>query len=383
VDVCIKQYLDFSESVFRLDKNILSIPGGENNAYFSEQPLEAALKKVVLEATKCENTLLADDGDLSCPVFVVTTYGRIADGPLKLFKSYGFDKDQTSIWQAARATSAAPGFFPPAKVDVPPGPPGWYVDGGVRANNPSWEALVEAKKHWKTRKCFIVSIGTGFQKPVDFIGKKTQGTIATPDSEYPESGPSQNAELNDELHGADSELPSKSLLGGLKQGFRKTSSLIGGTIKSASTDVTDKAGGIKVPAHVINALVNLTTSSESTHVRVWEEANSEDEAAQFPYFRFNVLRGMDEIGLEEWRMAETLADLTRSYLDSPDVKRELGKCATGLLNPSAFEGTYSHRVEFNQLRFAAFTFHGTIRKKSFLRRAGSLHRRASRHLSEQ
>ena len=131
------------------------------------------MKKVIREGTetKDENTLLADYGDQICPVFVVTTPGRIADGPLKLFRSYGFDKDKTPIWQAARATSAAPAFFPPARVDIPL-PAGWYVDGGVRANNPSWEAMVEGKKYWGTRKCFIVSVGTGVQKPVDFIGKK-------------------------------------------------------------------------------------------------------------------------------------------------------------------------------------------------------------------
>ena len=339
--------------MFRLDKNILSIPVGENNAYFSEKPLEAALKKVILDATNSENTPLADDRDPSCPVFVVTTFGRIADGPLKLFKSYGFDKDQTPIWQAARATSAAPAFFAPARVDIPP-PAGWYVDGGVRANNPSWEAVVEAKKHWRTRKCFIVSIGTGVQKPVDFIGKKkTQGTsktaIATLESGHPESEPGQNAEPNDEIQRPDSELRSKSLFGGLKQGFKKASSKIGGTIKSASTNlqpVMDKVaqltripGGIKVATHIVNALVNLSTSSESTHVRVYKEANSHDESAQFPYFRFNVLRGIDEIGLEEWKMGEAMADFTRSYLELPDIKKELGKCAEGLLNPFAFEST--------------------------------------------
>jgi predicted acylesterase/phospholipase RssA len=352
VDVCIQKYLVFSESVFRLDKNILSIPVGENNAYFSEKPLEAALKKVVLDATKSENSVLADDGNPSCPVFVVTTFGRIADGPLKLFKSYGFDKDQTPIWQAARATSAAPAFFPPARVDIPP-PAGWYVDGGVRANNPSWEAMVEARKHWKTKKCFIVSVGTGVQKPVDFIGQTGQGTskaaIAIAEPDHPESEPTQNVGPKDELQRPDSQQHSKSRFGGLTQGFRKTSSKIRGTVKSASTNlqqVTDKAaqltripGGIKVAADIINALVNLSTSSESTHLRVWEETNSLDEAAQFPYFRFNVVRGMDEIGLEEWRMAEAMADLTRSYLESPDVKKELGKCAEGLLNPSAFEST--------------------------------------------
>lgn len=353
MDVCIKQYLHFSESVFRLDKNILSIPVGENDAYFSEQPLEAALRKVVLEATRSENTPLADDGDSSCPVFVVTTYGRIADGPLRLFKSYGFDKDQTPIWQAARATSAAPAFFPPARVDIPP-PAGWYMDGGVRANNPSWEAMVEAKKHWKTKKCFIVSIGTGVQEPVDFIGKKktpstSKTTIATTQDEHPECDPTQNAELNDELQRPDSELHSKSLFDSLKQRYRKVTSKIRGIIQLKSANlqpVTDKAlqltripGGIKVAIHIVNALVKLSTSSESTHLRVLEETKSQDESRQFPYFRFNVLRGMNKIGLEEWKRKDEMTDFTRAYLEYPDIKEELRKCAEGLLDPSAFEST--------------------------------------------
>ena len=204
--MCIDKYLEFSESVFRLDKNILGIPVGENNAYFSEKPLEDALKKVIRDATKSENTHLADNGNPSCPVFVVAAYGRIATGQLKLFRSYGFDKDQTPIWQAARATSAAPAFFPPARVTVP-SPPGWYVDGGVRANNPSWQAMVEGKKYWKTRKCFIVSVGTGIQKPVDFIGKNRRSYTqidATP-SELPESDLAENSGSSDEVQRPDSK----------------------------------------------------------------------------------------------------------------------------------------------------------------------------------
>jgi hypothetical protein len=124
---------------------------------------------------------------------------------------------------------------------------------------------------------------------------------------------------------------------------------IGETLQSATRTiqpVTDKAaqitripGGVKVEAHIMKALVSLSTSSESTHLRVWREANSQDESAQSPYFRFNVLRGLDEIGLEEWRMAEAMADMTRSYLDSPEVNEDLRKCAEGLQNPSAFEST--------------------------------------------
>src|SRR5271163_1555472 len=169
--------------------------------------------------------------DPSCPVFVVTAYARIADGTLKLFKSYGFDKAPTPIWQAARATSAAPAFFPPARVTIP-SPPGWYVDGGVRANNPSWEAIVEGKMHWKARKCFIVSVGTGVQKPVDFIGKKRTSVTATLQSE-----PAQNPEPNVKVQQPDSTQRPKAVFGGLKEGLKKAGTKIGGTIKSAARTV--------------------------------------------------------------------------------------------------------------------------------------------------
>jgi hypothetical protein len=302
------------------------------------------LKKVILKETGKENTPLADSGDPICPVFVVTTIGRIADGPLKFFKSYGHDRDQTLIWQAARATSAAPALFPPARVEVPPGPPGWYVDGGVRANNPSWEAKVEAGKQWRTRKCIIVSIGTGVQRPVDFIGK--QKMSQTPKTS--EETPTQSPELGATGQHSDSSPCSKSLFRTIGKGLKNAGTKVGRSLQSATTTiqpVTDKAaqitripGGIKVTAHVVKTLVNLSTSSEGTHLRVYEEAHSQDESAQFPYFRFNVQRGLDEIGLEEWKMAEAMGDVTRSYLESPDVKHELEKCAAGLLNPFAFEG---------------------------------------------
>jgi len=54
-------------------------------------------------------------------------------------------------------------------VEVPP-PGGWYIDGGLKWNNPSEVALTEARRNWKSGKqVLIVSIGTGVQKTADFI----------------------------------------------------------------------------------------------------------------------------------------------------------------------------------------------------------------------
>lgn len=65
--------------------------------------------------------------------------------------------------QAARATSAAPTYFEPARLKPASG--GDYfalVDGGVYANNPGLCAYVEARKLWPNETdLVVVSLGTG------------------------------------------------------------------------------------------------------------------------------------------------------------------------------------------------------------------------------
>ena len=69
------------------------------------------------------------------------------------------------MWQAARATSAAPWYFPPYRLEG--SSPNQYralVDGGVFANNPSLAGLTEARKwtqDWREPKYLVVSLGTG------------------------------------------------------------------------------------------------------------------------------------------------------------------------------------------------------------------------------
>lgn len=67
--------------------------------------------------------------------------------------------------EVSRATSAAPTYFPPMRVDVGGGKEMVCIDGGVAANNPTtvayYEALVEERELGADADFLILSLGTG------------------------------------------------------------------------------------------------------------------------------------------------------------------------------------------------------------------------------
>ena len=99
----------------------------------------------------------------SCGSFVCVT-NKDTGKPFRL-RNHRSSRDPgtgCTIWQAARATSAAPLFFPPIRFGVPPAN---YVDGALRHNNPVRVLYEEAQAVFDihatgTIRC-IISIGTG------------------------------------------------------------------------------------------------------------------------------------------------------------------------------------------------------------------------------
>lgn len=114
---------------------------------------------------------------------LVTAYGLERRQPLffKRHKARAEAERNFLMTEAARATSAAPTYFEPLKLDVP-GSNDYHalVDGGVFANNPAMCAYVEAKTLFPKAKDFlVVSLGTGeMTRKFPFEKAKDWGLIA-------------------------------------------------------------------------------------------------------------------------------------------------------------------------------------------------------------
>jgi len=94
----------------------------------------------------------------------MNAYNMNANIPV-LFRSYEFREPHSNckIWEAARATSAAPTFF--KHIEIGRAQP--YIDGGLGRNNPSRVVLDEAKALFGARHIgCLVSIGTGYAETI-------------------------------------------------------------------------------------------------------------------------------------------------------------------------------------------------------------------------
>ncbi|KAI9672992.1 MAG: hypothetical protein M1817_003156 [Caeruleum heppii] len=176
IDTCIDEYIQLSPQIFPVESSVSAnsfIKGfrqASGQPRFEAEPLERAIKRLVVkylgdEATEGEDTLLRfeasrDRSSPKCKTFVCVTSMK----PRRAFRFRSYhspqdDVEDCPIWQACRATSAAPTLFPPmliGKLKVP------FADGGLGHNNPIRSLMDEAGKLWPSRDSgCIVSIGTG------------------------------------------------------------------------------------------------------------------------------------------------------------------------------------------------------------------------------
>ncbi|KAM0482196.1 hypothetical protein ACHAP7_004423 [Fusarium lateritium] len=179
VDDCIRAYKKVAQQAFTPKARAI-IPGRPNGA-FSATQLEAAIKQTVRE--HCINPTCLEQRDRgeptrgSCPhddmhfrgESSTKTFRRVVlaitkdnvDALPTLFKTYDTSTslDGCTVWQVARATSAATTFFKPIRVgrdDIE------FIDAGFGYNNPCEVLIAEAQVQFSNRKKMqVLSIGTG------------------------------------------------------------------------------------------------------------------------------------------------------------------------------------------------------------------------------
>jgi patatin-like phospholipase/acyl hydrolase len=151
---------DVFTSMRRLFGNVFSGNfSGLAEEKYSHKPLEERLKKTL--GGRCIRDALTG--------LLITAYDigerrtvTLKKRPLRQGEE---PHDDYLFWQVARATSAAPTYYEPARVtNLTTGKSQTLVDGGVYANNPSVCAFVEAQKMMGSHEgLLLVALGTGYQ----------------------------------------------------------------------------------------------------------------------------------------------------------------------------------------------------------------------------
>jgi len=133
------------------------IPTGDKLCRFDFNILEEKIKELIAKRLGDVDHPLFIYPDSSgspprCRTFVVSKLAGNMTAPPAIFRSYSVDgepRTKCAIWQAARATTAAPTFFKPMSIDNPR-PPILYVDGGLGANWSEHLAIGELSSHTVT-----------------------------------------------------------------------------------------------------------------------------------------------------------------------------------------------------------------------------------------
>ncbi|KAH8656651.1 acyl transferase/acyl hydrolase/lysophospholipase, partial [Tricladium varicosporioides] len=173
---CRIAYKALSTSIFK--QSWARLPGQNyydnwrGNPMYSGEALKSSIQEVVFnrltlkeKATLQQNNIkpaeapLASRDDPGCKTFVCAVRESKEDGceRLRTYDSKNGVASSCKIWEACRATSAAPLYFPPIDINGHT-----YYDGGMNSNNPIKDVYEEAQAQGLENNVeAIVSIGTG------------------------------------------------------------------------------------------------------------------------------------------------------------------------------------------------------------------------------
>ncbi|KAF4631008.1 hypothetical protein G7Y89_g7121 [Cudoniella acicularis] len=265
VDQTIVIYKALAEKVFTSSSSNI-------DAQFDHILLEKIIKDAIVQAPVASTEKLSSDEMMEdctvdeeaggCRTFVVAIRTRGGNQAARL-RTYGNDEAgpfEGRIWEAARATSAAPTFFSPIQVEGVK-----WGDAGTGWNNPTREAMYEARMTWPNRPIgCLISLGTGEGLPTQLVEAEN--------------------------------LPGDGLLRNVFNNVAARQSFL-----------------LEVAKYCKDCL----TSCKTVHEDVLENQDAEGLGGR--YFRFNT-PGMGGIGLEEWKRISDMIALTQTYMESRSVR---------------------------------------------------------------
>ena len=186
LDQILSLYVDHGYDIFNKDEEnpIHDVRGPRYQPDALVSQLQAELGDTYLSDVKDTELLVPSyairlpepdqDGNTAAPMFFRSWQARGVLLSGKPANKYDF-----KLAQIARATSAAPTYFPPAVIQNRAGQAFTMIDGGVFANNPTICAMIEAYHLYHSTEFLIVSLGTGMMPAqVDANAAASWGDIA-------------------------------------------------------------------------------------------------------------------------------------------------------------------------------------------------------------
>ncbi len=163
-DDIVKFYIEESKRIFKPRTNnqllnkILNLNSSKYSCEQRQEVFKRLLKNCCIQSALTNILITSYDTELRIPIFFTNDRNQV-----KYTKDY-HKICKVKMYEAAMATSAAPTFFPPYRINTSSTFSGYYslVDGGLFANNPTYLAVIDALANgYSYDELVVTSVGTG------------------------------------------------------------------------------------------------------------------------------------------------------------------------------------------------------------------------------
>ncbi|KXH49099.1 hypothetical protein CSIM01_09230 [Colletotrichum simmondsii] len=246
------------------------------NRTYKEETLVKIIQDNVTKKKLAKTTMLDDTREKGLAFVCSATYDAYAAYLFRTYKGSSNSAHNVEIWEAARATSAAPTFFHPISIEVE-SERDQYVDGAVTYNNPARLVLSEAESYFGPRRTlgFLLSLGTGLKVSDKKINVVPQGQLV--------------------------DRP---------------------VVARQGSGALFSRGTIKILKHAKASL----TDSEPEH----QALEQRFQKTNYAYWRLNLDRGAADIKLNEYKKMGLLRAATERYLQDIGVSTNIDKIVSML-----------------------------------------------------